>query len=170
MGTAEPRDVLQTVELEEPRITSNGRPGVAGSDPQTPSEPVLESAGPSVGTVATPGQTVGTLVCITAGSSASHPVELLGSDRFRQFLEKVTEAYELVVIDSSPLLSVADALQIAPEVDGVVVCARISQTTRDQARAVRTALDPLPERPIGAVMTGLKRGDDEGYGYYSYGS
>jgi Mrp family chromosome partitioning ATPase len=170
MGTAEPRDVIQTVELEEPRILGNGRPRVAGSDPEKLAEPTLESAGPSVGTVATPGQTVGTLVCVTAGSSASHPVELLGSDRFRQFLQTVTEAYEVVVIDSSPLLSVADALQIAPEVDGVIVCARIAQTTRDQARAVRAALDHLPERPLGAVMTGLKRGDDEEYGYYSYGS
>jgi polysaccharide biosynthesis transport protein len=170
MGTAEPRDVIQTVELEEPRILGNGRPRVAGSDPEKLAEPTLESAGPSVGTVATPGQMVGTLVCVTAGSSASHPVELLGSDRFRQFLQTVTQAYEVVVVDSSPLLSVADTLQIAPEVDGVIVCARIAQTTRDQARAVRAALDRLPERPMGAVMTGLKRGDDEEYGYYSYGS
>jgi Mrp family chromosome partitioning ATPase/capsular polysaccharide biosynthesis protein len=165
MGAAEPRDVLQTVELEEPRNLSNGRPKVPGRDPEMPAEPTLDSGGPSVGTLATLGQTVGTLVCVTAGSNPSHPAELLGSERFREFLKSVTEAYEIVVIDSSPLLSVVDALQIAPEVDGVIVCARVSQTTRDEARAVRAALDRLPERPMGAVMTGLKRGNEQ-YGYY----
>jgi capsular polysaccharide biosynthesis protein/Mrp family chromosome partitioning ATPase len=159
MGAAKPQDVVQTVDLEEPRNLSNGTHKAAA-------EPTIESAGPSAGTPAAPGQTVGTLVCVTAGSNPSHPAELLGSERFREFLESVTEAYEIVVIDSSPLLSVVDALQIAPEVDGVIVCARVSQTTRDEARAVRAALDRLPERPMGAVMTGLKRGDEEQYGYY----
>jgi Mrp family chromosome partitioning ATPase len=170
MGAAEPREVLQTVDLEEPRNLSNGSPKVPGREPEMPAKPKLGSAGPSVGTLATLGQSVGTLVCVTAGSKPSHPAELLGSQRFRDFLENVTEAYEIVVIDSSPLLSVVDALQIATEVDGVIVCARVSQTTRDEARAVRAALDRLPERPMGAVMTGLKRGNEEQYGYYSYGS
>src|SRR3954452_2141883 len=62
MGAADPRDVIQTVELEEPRILGNGNPRVAGSDPELQAKPTLDSAGPAVGTVAIPGQAVGTLV------------------------------------------------------------------------------------------------------------
>src|SRR3954452_23865844 len=64
MGAAEPREVLQTVDLEEPRNLSNGSPKVAGSESEMPAKPKLGSAGPSVGTLRTLGQSVGTLVCV----------------------------------------------------------------------------------------------------------
>ena len=107
----------------------------------------------------------GDLVCIAAGGPTEDSAELLASERFREFLEKVTGAYELVVIDAGPVLSAVDPLQLVPLVDGVVLCVRLSKTTRDDARATRAALAHLPERPIGVVLTG-DRGDDDYYGYY----
>jgi polysaccharide biosynthesis transport protein len=109
-----------------------------------------------------------TLVAITAGSPTPRPAELLASKRFGAFLEQVREAYDIVVLDSTPLLSVGDALQIVPRVDGVVLCVRAEQTTREQARAARQALDHFPDRPIGVVVTGVKPGHELDYGYYSY--
>jgi hypothetical protein len=58
-------------------------------------------------------------------------------------------------------------------VDSVVVCARESQTTRDQALAVKAALARFPKRPAGIVATGMKprTADYEVYTYsYSYSS
>jgi capsular exopolysaccharide synthesis family protein len=106
------------------------------------------------------------LVCITAGSQAARPAELLGSDRFHAFLEQVADVYDCVIIDSPPLLTVADALEIVPRVSGVLLCVRLEQTTRDQATAARTALGRLPERPTAVVVTNVT-GDGEGY-YYGY--
>ena len=111
---------------------------------------------------------VPTLVAITAGSPTPRPAELLASKRFGAFLEQVREAYDIVVLDSTPLLSVGDALQIVPRVDGVVLCVRADQTTREQARAARQALEHFPERPLGVVVTGVKPGHELDYGYYSY--
>ena len=109
-----------------------------------------------------------TLVAITAGSPTPRPAELLASKRFGAFLEQVRDAYDVVVLDSTPLLSVGDALQIVPRVDGVVLCVRADQTTREQARAARQALEHFPDRPIGVVVTGVKPGHELDYGYYSY--
>jgi Mrp family chromosome partitioning ATPase len=146
VGQAAPADVLQVVKLISPS-------GVNGDKAANTAKDSEEHAN---------------LVCITAGSAAPLPAELLGSERFASFLSKVSKAYDLVVLDSSPILSVVDALELVPQVDGMVVCVRLSQTTREEARAAREALTRLPDRPTGVVVTGVRPGEDS-YGYY-YGS
>jgi capsular exopolysaccharide synthesis family protein len=141
-GRAEPTDILQTVNI--PAASSNGNGASGEADMH---------AG---------------LVVITAGSPTPRPAEILGSQRFRTFLASVRDAYDIVVLDTTPLLSVVDALELLPHVDGIVLCARSSQTTRDQLRAARGALDRVPGRPTGVVVTGLSARDEVDYGYYSY--
>ena len=142
-GEASPQDVLQTASISEALMNGIRAPGAQG-----PAE----------------------MVCITAGGSTPRPAELLSSDRCRDFLEKVRDVYDLVVLDTSPLLSVVDALALVPQADGVIVCVRAAQTTRDEARAAKAALDHLPSRSMGAVVTGIRPQDDETYEYYyAYG-
>jgi Mrp family chromosome partitioning ATPase len=145
-GHAEPAEILRTVKLTDP--------------------PVLNGAGPGGQTSATIGHSV---VCIPAGTPTPHAAELLGSDRLKAFLDQVTEIYDAVILDSSPLLPVADARELLPHVDGLIVCARELQTTREQARATRETLDHLPERPTVLVITGVRPSGDDYAGYtYSY--
>jgi capsular exopolysaccharide synthesis family protein len=144
LGNVGPQDILQTVELAEPTRVN----GVAGAP---------AAGGPA-----------GTLVCIAGGSRVNNPAELLIGDRFTDFLEKVSKAYDLVVVDASPLLAVVDPMEILPRVDAAIICVRVQQTTREQARAARAALSTLPERPMGAVLTGMRRGDPDAYDYYGY--
>ena len=111
---------------------------------------------------------VGKLVVIAAGSQSVRPAEMLGSQRFRAFLEQVVAAYDIVVIDTPPLLSVSDTLKIVPLVDSILLCIRADQTTCDEARAVKDALAHLPARTTAIVVTGLKPGREHDYGYYSH--
>jgi capsular exopolysaccharide synthesis family protein len=108
------------------------------------------------------------LTVISAGSFTPEPAELLASRRFREFMGEVREAYDLIVLDCAPLLSVGDALEVLPLVDAALLCVRLDRTTRDQALAAKAAIGHLPERPIGLVVTGVRSGR-EGYyyGYYS---
>lgn len=170
-GSAQPQEILRNVTFSDQpadakaavtvgtgagyltagSATANGgsQPGAAGSLPET-SASLLH-----------------TLVCIPAGSVTDRGAELLGSGRFKEFMEQVTARYDMVVLDSSPLLPVADTLEVLPQVDSVLICARDSRTTRDQARAVRATLGRFPHRPTGVVLTGIKpRG--AAYELYAY--
>jgi Mrp family chromosome partitioning ATPase len=143
LGEASPGDIIQVVKL-------GGASDLNGSNGGD--EPEAETG-------------FANLVCITAGSPVEMPAEMLGSERFSGFLGEVSKAYDIVVLDTSPILSVVDALEIVPQVDGLLVCVRLSQTTREAARAARDALGHLPGRPTAAVVTGVRPGNDPYYGY-----
>jgi polysaccharide biosynthesis transport protein len=141
LGEAAPQDILQVVKLGAGTSPNGGN----GAEDQ--------------------GAEGSSMVCITAGSTAQLPAEMLGSEQFSNFLTKVSGAYDMVVLDTSPILPVVDALELAPRVDGLLVCVRLSKTTREQAKAAREALGHLPGRPTGVVVTGYRPGDDSDYGY-----
>jgi capsular exopolysaccharide synthesis family protein len=138
-GQASPADILRTVALRG-----------AGS---------LNGAGPSPGN----------LVVIPAGSPVTNAAELLGTERFRDFLRDVAQVYDRVILDTPPLLPVGDTLELLPVIDGVLLCLRVGQTTREQALAAKEALSHFPAKPTGLVMTGVVPGTGADYaGYYSY--
>lgn len=140
-GAAAPHDTLRTIRFAEPPTGNGASPTTNGHST---------------------GAAVHRLVCIPSGSRTSRAAELLGSGRFRQFLEQVAETYDAVVLDSSPLLPVSDTLEMLPYVDAAVLCVRESRTTRDQALAARAALARFPTCRAGIVVTGVKpRGGDE---------
>jgi Mrp family chromosome partitioning ATPase len=145
-GKAEPKEVLRKIVLAP---SSNGNGNGNGAKPEA------AAGAPS-------------LICITAGAAPPRPAEMLGSQKFATFLEEVRDAYEFVVLDSSPLLSVSDTLELVPRVDAVILCIRAAQTTQEQARAARAAIERLPDKPTALVVTGIKPGEAENYGYYSY--
>jgi len=107
------------------------------------------------------------LVCITAGTTPSGPADLLSSARFSSLLAEVAEAYDSVILDCPPLLSVADTLEIAAHASAMLVCVRLRQTTREQARAARAALERLPACPVGLVLTAVPETGDEYVGYFA---
>jgi len=141
-GNADPDEILQTLPVATAAGNGNGPPK--------------------------PAQITSNLVCITAGTTVPRPAEMLASERFRAFLTQVSEAYDLVILDTAPLLPVADTLGILPNVSTLLICVRLAQTTRDQARATQSALDRLPEkRAVGLVLTDVRENEDGYYGYYA---
>jgi capsular exopolysaccharide synthesis family protein len=119
-------------------------------------------------TVAVNGPLAKPLPVIPAGTNVFQPTEMIASRHFQEFLREIAGSYELVVIDSSPVLPVGDTLELVPQVDGMLLCVRLGQTTHEQARATIDALAHLPKLPTGLVVTGLQSGSESDYyGYYS---
>lgn len=111
------------------------------------------------------------LVVITAGGHTSNHAEMLVSERFREFLAQVSDVYDRIVLDSAPLLPVSDTIGLLPQVDAVLLCLRLGQTTRDDATAARNALDRFPDATVGMVLTAADKSQRPYYaGSYAYTS
>jgi succinoglycan biosynthesis transport protein ExoP len=97
---------------------------------------------------------------------APNPPELLGSVAMERFIAALRASYDLVIIDSAPLLPVNDTKILARLVDSVVFVVRWERTPRD---AVKTAIRALKD--VNAPLAGfvLSRADTKRFRYYSYG-
>jgi succinoglycan biosynthesis transport protein ExoP len=116
-----------------------------------------------------PGLGPGELFLLPAGSPASDPPTLLGAPTFDLLLRELAERFDIVLIDSPPLLSVSDALLLLAKVDGTILVSRVGMTTEDSAERVAA----LVGRVHGAKLLGVVANDvpvapRAPYGYAEY--
>lgn len=105
------------------------------------------------------------LAVVPAGPPVQNPTQVLGSRQFQEIMEALVQQSDFVVVDSPPVLPVADALIAGQHVDGAVAVGRIGAVRR---RAVRELLSRLEEADIPVI--GLLANDttaETPYGYYS---
>ncbi|MGH8323789.1 MAG: polysaccharide biosynthesis tyrosine autokinase, partial [Steroidobacteraceae bacterium] len=101
-----------------------------------------------------------------AGSAPPNPTELLGSAKMAGLLADLHGRYRYIVIDSSPVLPVSDALLLAHTVDGVVVVANGAATPRQQVRAACARLGHARGKLLGLVLNRVRSQSSDYYGYY----
>jgi len=104
---------------------------------------------------------------IMAGPEAPGPAELLASSRLPEFMEVARQSYDLVVIDSPPLLAVTDPVLIGALTDGVVLVVRDSSTRHRDAERVVELLASMGTPVLGTVVNCVvaqKNGYTYGYG------
>lgn len=106
---------------------------------------------------------------IVAGTDPPNPAGLLASETMKALLKSLVSTYDLVIVDTAPLLLVADSIALIPEVDGVIVVSRIGRSTREQALRLRDQLERLNAPVLGVVANAEAAGSlpyaDYGYGY-----
>lgn len=105
---------------------------------------------------------------LPSGDTPPNPNELLGSDAMMRLLATLGETADLIIVDTPPLLAVADAATAARWSDGAVLVTRDGMTSRDAARKARQQLDRVGERIIGVVITGVKGSGSERSSYDVY--
>lgn len=111
---------------------------------------------------------VDTLDVITAGWLDTNPSEVFDAEAIGQLCEQMHTYYELVVIDSPPILPVSDPMLLAPKMDGVLLVIKAGATQRE---VVSRAMDIIgPERILGVVLNNVdgKLPYYNNYGYYGY--
>lgn len=97
---------------------------------------------------------------------AGNPPDLMGSTAMENLIAALKSAYDMVVIDSAPLLPVNDTKVLAQLADAVVFVVRWEKTPRDAVANAARALADVNAPVAGVVLT---RADAERYRYYSYG-
>ncbi|MFO0907026.1 MAG: hypothetical protein U0794_01450 [Isosphaeraceae bacterium] len=98
---------------------------------------------------------------ITAGHGDARAIRALGQDALPDLLARMAEHYEFVVIDSAPILPVADSLLISQHVDAVLLSVYRDVSRIPTVYAGYERLASLGVRVLGAVVTGMP---EEHYG------
>lgn len=104
---------------------------------------------------------------VPAGGIPPNPSELLAASRMDAFMAKASELADLVVYDVPPLLGVADALELVPRVDGVLLVVDGGRASRHAVRGASERIGGVGGRLLGAVMNRLDPGAAAS-GYYGY--
>lgn len=109
------------------------------------------------------------LAVMVAGPRPPSAAELLSGDRMRQLVEELLTRFDQVVIDSPPILGLADAPLLSRSVEGVVFVIEAENVAVRGLRASLGRLRSVHAHVYGAVLTKLKE-KQAGYGYgYDYG-
>ncbi|MEL6613091.1 MAG: CpsD/CapB family tyrosine-protein kinase, partial [Bacteroidota bacterium] len=111
-----------------------------------------------------------------AGQVVPDPAELLGSHKMEQLLAAAREEFDVVILDTSPILAVTDAVLLATYCDATLLVARAEETSwrsLQRARELLLTTGDAGAPVIGAVLNSMKEsGESYGYGYgygYKYG-
>jgi succinoglycan biosynthesis transport protein ExoP len=100
---------------------------------------------------------------IPAGQRTADPSHVLSSERMRLLLRTAEERYELVIIDTPPLLAVADAVPLLAQVGGALVVVRIRHTRDSDVVGLAQRLRNLRAHPLGIVVNDSEHSETEAF-------
>lgn len=92
------------------------------------------------------------LSLLPCGSLPGNPTELVRGVRIRQLLERIGSSYDFVIIDTPPVLPVADASIIAAVSDGVLMVVRAGKTERAETQEACGRLTAVGANVVGTVL------------------
>ncbi len=108
------------------------------------------------------------LSLISSGPTPPNPSELLSSKRMAGLLETIKGMYDIIIIDTPPILFVTDAQIVAAQSDGVVLVIDSGKVKKEVALKSKASLDHVKARLIGVVLNNVSRKKSDSY-YYYYG-
>jgi capsular exopolysaccharide synthesis family protein len=108
------------------------------------------------------------LSILPAGLGSHRAADLIGP-RLATLLDEFAKEYDLVIMDSPPLLGFAECLQMATAADGVLIISRAGETKRRAVAEVISVLNRLRANIVGVVLNQVSQDtSSEGYSYYGY--
>lgn len=97
---------------------------------------------------------------LTGGTPHPNPAQLLNSPGMPGLFEELAAPFDVVLLDSPPVLAVADATLLAPLVDGVLLAVGRAQTRRESIEAAIEQLAGVQARLLGVVVNWAERTRD----------
>lgn len=106
------------------------------------------------------------LSIIHAGPTPPNPSELLSSMQMASLLSKAKGLYDVIIIDTPPILPVTDAQIVATLSDGVVLVVDSGKVKKEVALKAKASLEHVNAKLIGVVLNNINRNDSDSYTYY----
>lgn len=107
------------------------------------------------------------LCVLPAGEVPPNPAELLASARMAEVLTELGSRFDVMIVDTAPLLSVADATIIAPLVDTTIVVADVTRVRVAQLDRALSSLIAVRAQVAGVLFSRVKPGRRDPYNYYT---
>ncbi|MBI4456237.1 MAG: polysaccharide biosynthesis tyrosine autokinase [Acidobacteria bacterium] len=111
------------------------------------------------------------LYLLPTGRTVENPAELLNSPMVDKLFAEAREMFDVILIDTSPILPVTDASILAPKVDGVILSYQIGRIGREVLKRSKLRLEALGCKVWGVIMNDIQAEIDyqrSDYHYYSY--
>lgn len=103
---------------------------------------------------------------LSSGPIPPNPSELLGSKGMQVLLEQAKEEYDVIILDTPPVLAVTDAQVLSNIADGVVLVVSSGKTETESAKKAKELLDSAKAKILGVVLNNKKAEDSQYYYYY----
>jgi capsular exopolysaccharide synthesis family protein len=104
----------------------------------------------------------GGLDLLCSGPLPSNPGDLLGSQAMAKLVERLRGMYDIVIIDTPPVIPFSDAIEIGRRVEGIVLVARMGVTGRRLLRAAMDTISGSSTRVLGVIANDYKRAGKRG--------
>jgi len=108
------------------------------------------------------------LYLLPCGPSVPDPSEILGRRAFETLLAQLVEEYDRILVDSPPVVPVADGSILSTRCDATILVSRARQTSRKALLQAASTLVSVRASVIGAVFNDVRQHKGR-YGYYEYG-
>lgn len=109
-----------------------------------------------------------TLRVVTSGPIPPNPAELAGSARMRQLIKDATGAFDLVILDSPPVIPVSDGIALAAHAEGVILVVRVGTVPSEVVRRAVEQMEAVNGRVLGVVLNRVNPRRDGDYYYQHY--
>lgn len=106
------------------------------------------------------------LFFMPSGTHTPNPAEMLGSPRMTEILGKYVKVFDRIVIDTAPVLGLADSLVMSKQVDGVLMVVAAGNTGKDSVKAAMKRMNQVGAPVLGGVLNAVDL-ESPDYSYYS---
>ncbi|WP_413524489.1 CpsD/CapB family tyrosine-protein kinase [Carnobacterium divergens] len=106
------------------------------------------------------------LFILTSGPVPPNPSELLDSNKMNKIIDILEGAFDLVIFDMPPIITVTDSQIMATKTDGTIFVVRSGVASKEALVKSRQLLEIVNANVIGTVFNGVERTKDSAYKYY----
>lgn len=108
------------------------------------------------------------LSIMTSGPIPPNPSELLSSQKFKDLIQSFEQYFDMIIIDTPPVLAVTDAVIMSTVVDGTIIVTNVETNNKHHLLKAKEVLEKSDVNILGVVLNNVEKSGKDDYYYYEY--